>query len=91
MSDTSVVDNSTGKEKKSRYTSGTIYKMIIAITFLLAFGLIMIFSASSYGTAPAISEASWCLSFSEHWQYGDWRFSHTVCIRSLHGLHIFCH
>ena len=37
MSDTSVVDNSTGKEK-SRYTSGTIYKMIIAITFLLAFG-----------------------------------------------------
>ena len=33
MSDTSVVDNSTGKEK-SRYTSGTIYKMIIAITFL---------------------------------------------------------
>ena len=40
MSDTSVVDNSTGKEK-SRYTSGTIYKMIIAITFLLAFGLII--------------------------------------------------
>ena len=78
MSDTSVVDNSTGKEK-SRYTSGTIYKMIIAITFLLAFGLIMIFSASSYGTAAS------------NWQYGDWRFSHTVCIRSLHGLHIFCH
>ena len=52
MSDTSVVDNSTGKEK-SRYTSGTIYKMIIAITFLLAFGLIMIFSASSYGTAAS--------------------------------------
>ena len=46
MSDTSVVDNSTGKEK-SRYTSGTIYKMIIAITFLLAFGLIMIFSVFS--------------------------------------------
>ena len=27
--------------------------MIIAITFLLAFGLIMIFSASSYGTAAS--------------------------------------
>ena len=86
MSDTSVVDNSTGKEK-SRYTSGTIYKMIIAITFLLAFGLIMIFSASSYGTAASNFRSQ----FSEHWQYGDWRFSHTVCIRSLHGLHIFCH
>ena len=50
MSDAVTVDNSTDKQK-SRYTSGTIYKMIIAITFLLAFGLIMIFSASSYGTA----------------------------------------
>ncbi len=45
-----AVDNST-ENTKSKYTSGTIYKMIIAITFLLAFGLIMIFSASSYGTA----------------------------------------
>ena len=50
MSDAVTVENSTDKQK-SRYTSGTIYKMIIAITFLLAFGLIMIFSASSYGTA----------------------------------------
>lgn len=45
MSDTTVQGND------SRYTSGTIYKIIIAITFLLAFGLIMIFSASSYGSA----------------------------------------
>ena len=50
MSDAVTVEKSTDKQK-SRYTSGTIYKMIIAITFLLAFGLIMIFSASSYGTA----------------------------------------
>ncbi len=49
MGNTATVDNST--EEKSRYTSGTIYKMIIAITFLLAFGLIMICSASDYGSA----------------------------------------
>lgn len=37
--------------EENRYTSGVIYKMVIAITFLLAFGLVMIFSASNYGVA----------------------------------------
>lgn len=36
---------------ENRFTEGVIYKMIIAMTFLLAFGLVMIFSASSYDTA----------------------------------------
>lgn len=42
MSDTAVANN-TGKNK---YTSGTIYKIIIAMTFLIAFGLIMVASTS---------------------------------------------
>ena len=43
MSDTTVDNSST---EKSKYTSGTVYKIIIAMTFLLAFGLIMVASTS---------------------------------------------
>ena len=43
MSDTTVANSST---EKSKYTSGTVYKIIIAMTFLLAFGLIMVASTS---------------------------------------------
>ena len=42
MSDTAVANNA----GKNKYTSGTIYKIIIAITFLIAFGLIMVASTS---------------------------------------------
>lgn len=38
---------------KNTYTPGIIYKIIIAMTFLLAFGLVMIFSASNYSSAAS--------------------------------------
>lgn len=38
---------------KNRYTPGTVYKIVVAMVFLLAFGLVMIFSASSYSSAEA--------------------------------------
>ena len=50
MSDIAVNVNTTDNVK-SKYTPGTVYKIIIAMTFLIAFGLIMIFSASGYDTA----------------------------------------
>lgn len=43
MSGTTAANSST---EKSKYTSGTVYKIIIAMTFLLAFGLIMVASTS---------------------------------------------
>lgn len=38
---------------KNRYTPGTVYKIVVAMVFLLAFGLVMIFSASNYSSAEA--------------------------------------
>ncbi|MBO5260736.1 MAG: FtsW/RodA/SpoVE family cell cycle protein [Coprococcus sp.] len=48
MGNTAVMENTSNK---TEYTPGTIYKLIIAMTFLIAFGLVMIFSASSSGSA----------------------------------------
>ena len=42
MSDTTAVNNT----EKGKYTSGVVYKIIIAMTFLIAFGLIMVASTS---------------------------------------------
>ena len=42
MSDTAVENNM----EKNKYTSGTVYKIIIAMTFLIAFGLVMVLSTS---------------------------------------------
>lgn len=39
------------EEKKTVYTSGVSFKIITAVLFLCAFGLIMIFSASSYSAS----------------------------------------
>ena len=48
MGNTAVMENTSNK---TEYTPGTIYKLIIAMTFLIAFGLVRIFSASSSGSA----------------------------------------
>lgn len=58
MSDTTVDNSST---EKSKYTSGTVYKIIIAMTFLLAFGLIMVASTSKVQEVSA--------NFKEHVVY----------------------
>ena len=47
MSDTTAVNNT----EKGKYTSGVVYKIIIAMTFLIAFGLIMVASTSEFQRA----------------------------------------